>query len=150
MGRRPARCYRYCKNKPYPKSRFCRGVPDPKIRIFDLGRKKARVEDFPLCVHLVSDEYEQLSSEALEAGRICANKYMVKNCGKDQFHIRMRLHPFHVIRINKMLSCAGADSLRQTHAPLILKLFPTIYNKFTFFLMIISIYFSIFNYIHNM
>jgi ribosomal protein L16/L10AE len=39
-----------------------------------LGRKKARVEDFPLCVHLVSDEYEQLSSEALEAGRICANK----------------------------------------------------------------------------
>merc|ERR1712149_130700 len=26
MGRRPARCYRYCKNKPYPKSRFCRGV----------------------------------------------------------------------------------------------------------------------------
>ncbi|KAF7273195.1 hypothetical protein GWI33_014086 [Rhynchophorus ferrugineus] len=112
MGRRPARCYRYCKNKPYPKSRFCRGVPDPKIRIFDLGKKKATVDDFPLCVHLVSDEYEQLSSEALEAGRICANKYLVKNCGKDQFHIRMRLHPFHVIRINKMLSCAGADRLQ--------------------------------------
>ena len=104
--------YRYCKNKPYPKSRFCRGVPDPKIRIFDLGKKKARVDDFPLCVHLVSDEYEQLSSEALEAGRICANKYMVKSAGKDQFHIRMRLHPFHVIRINKMLSCAGADRLQ--------------------------------------
>lgn len=45
----------------------------------------------------------------MEAGRICANKYLVKHCGKDQFHIRMRLHPFHVIRINKMLSCAGAD-----------------------------------------
>ncbi|PBP15367.1 Protein component of the large (60S) ribosomal subunit, partial [Diplocarpon rosae] len=27
MARRPARCYRYCKNKPYPKSRFNRGVP---------------------------------------------------------------------------------------------------------------------------
>jgi len=24
MGRRPARCYRYCKNHAYPKSRFCR------------------------------------------------------------------------------------------------------------------------------
>lgn len=70
------------------------------------------MEDFPLCVHLVSDEYEQLSSEALEAGRICCNKYLVKFCGKDQFHIRMRLHPFHVIRINKMLSCAGADRLQ--------------------------------------
>merc|ERR1712083_90049 len=98
--------------KPYPKSRFCRGVPDPKIRIFDLGRKKADVREFPLCIHLVSNEYEQLSSEALEAGRICANKYLVKNCGKDQFHIRVRLHPFHVVRINKMLSCAGADRLQ--------------------------------------
>ena len=82
---------------------------DPKIRIFDLGRKKARVDDFPLCIHLISDEYEQLSSEALEAGRICANKYLVKHCGKDAFHLRVRLHPFHVNRINKMLSCAGAD-----------------------------------------
>jgi len=77
-----------------------------------LGRKKARVEEFPLCVHLVSDEYEQLSSEALEASRICANKYLVKFVGKDAFHIRMRVHPFHVIRINKMLSCAGADRLQ--------------------------------------
>ncbi|KAK2181644.1 hypothetical protein NP493_386g02000 [Ridgeia piscesae] len=112
MGRRPARCYRYCKNKPYPKSRFCRGVPDSKIRIFDLGRKKAGVDEFALCVHLVSDEYEQLSSEALEAGRICANKYLVKHCGKDAFHMRIRPHPFHICRINKMLSCAGADRLQ--------------------------------------
>ncbi|PAA46751.1 hypothetical protein BOX15_Mlig000426g1, partial [Macrostomum lignano] len=112
MGRRPARCYRYCKNKPYPKSRFCRGVPDPKIRIYDLGKKKARVDDFPQCVHMISDEYEQLSAEALEAARIAANKYLVKSCGKDSFHLRVRLHPFHVTRINKMLSCAGADRLQ--------------------------------------
>ncbi|GFQ94741.1 60S ribosomal protein L10 [Trichonephila clavata] len=112
MGRRPARCYRYCKNKPYPKSRFCRGVPDAKIRIFDLGRKKAKVDELPLCIHLVSNEFEQISSEALEAGRICANKYLVKMCGKDSFHLKVRLHPFHVIRINKMLSCAGADRLQ--------------------------------------
>ena len=36
----------------------------------------------------VSDELEQLSSEAMEAARICCNKYLVKSCGKDQFHIR--------------------------------------------------------------
>merc|ERR1712033_44355 len=69
------------------------------------------VDDFPKCVNLVSDEYEQLSSEALEAARICANKYMIKMAGKDAFHIRMRVHPFHIVRINKMLSCAGADRL---------------------------------------
>lgn len=91
------------KNKPYPKSRFNRGVPDPKIRIFDLGRKKASVDDFPACVHLVSNEIEQLSSEALEAARISANKYLVKTCGKEGFHLRVRAHPYHVIRINKMV-----------------------------------------------
>merc|ERR1712042_223058 len=112
MGRRPARCYRYCKNKPYPKSRYLRGVPDSKIRIFDLGKKKTAVDDFPKCVNLVSNEKEQLSSEALEAARICANKYMVKVAGKDAFHIRIRTHPFHINRINKMLSCAGADRLQ--------------------------------------
>lgn len=42
--------------------------------VFDLGRKRANVDEFPLCIHLVSNEYEQLSSEALEAARICANK----------------------------------------------------------------------------
>jgi len=112
MGRRPARCYRYCKNKPYPKSRYCRGVPDPKIRIFDLGRKKATVDEFPFCAHLISLEREQLSSEALEAGRICCNKYITKMGGKDNFHMRVRVHPFHVLRIHKMLSCAGADRLQ--------------------------------------
>lgn len=62
---------------------------------------------------MISDEYQQISSEALEAARICANKYIVKTSGKDSFHMRVRVHPFHVLRINKMLSCAGADRLQQ-------------------------------------
>merc|ERR1712080_307017 len=113
MGRRTSKCYRYQKNKPYIKSRYCRGVPDPKIRIYDLGRKKASVDDFPFAAHLTSDELEQVSSEALEACRIACNKYMTKSAGKDAFHLRVRVHPFHVLRINKMLSCAGADRLQQ-------------------------------------
>merc|ERR1712071_54838 len=98
--------------KPYPKSRFNRGVPDPKIRIFDLGRKRANVDEFPLCIHLVSNEYEQVTSEGLEAARITANKYLVKTAGKEGFHLRVRAHPYHVVRINKMLSCAGAVRLQ--------------------------------------
>ena len=112
MGRRPARCYRVCRGKPYPKSRYNRGVPDPKIRIYDIGRKKADVDAFPFVVHIVSDEVEQISSEALEASRIACNKYLTKHVGKDNFHLRCRIHPWHVLRINKMLSCAGADRLQ--------------------------------------
>ena len=112
MGRRPARCYRYCKNKPYIKSRYLRGVPESKIRIYDVGFKDADVMEFSHAVHLCSDEREQLSSNCLEAARICANKYLVKTCTKEGFHMRIRCHPFHVLRINKMLSCAGADRLQ--------------------------------------
>ena len=113
MGRRPSRCYRYQKNKPYPKSRFNRGVPDPKLRIYDVGKKKAKHDAFTSCVHLVCYEKEQITSEALEASRIACNKYMTTNVGRENFHMRIRVHPWHVVRINKMLSCAGADRLQQ-------------------------------------
>ncbi|KAG6514566.1 hypothetical protein ZIOFF_024934 [Zingiber officinale] len=73
MGRRPERCYRQIKNKPYPKSQYCRGVPDPKIRIYDVGMKKKGVDEFPFCVHL-SWEKENVSSEALEAARIASDR----------------------------------------------------------------------------
>jgi len=112
MGRRPARCYRYWGGKPFPKSRYNRGVPDSRIRIYDAGKKKADVDEFPYTVHMVSLEKEQISSEALEACRVAANKYLIKKCGKEGFHLRCRVHPYHVIRINKMLSCAGADRLQ--------------------------------------
>ena len=63
----------------------------------------------PRCRSLQPFNRLQLSSEALEAARIAANKALTKFCGKDGFHLRVRAHPFHVLRINKMLSCAGAD-----------------------------------------
>ncbi|XP_004414488.1 PREDICTED: 60S ribosomal protein L10-like [Odobenus rosmarus divergens] len=80
-------------------------------KVFDLGQKKAKVDEFSLCGSMVSDEYEHLSPEALEAAHTCAKMYMVKSCGKDGFPIRVQLHPFHGILIHKMLSCAGAHGL---------------------------------------
>merc|ERR1712194_377614 len=93
------------------KSRYCRGVPESKIKIYDVGAKKAPVDLFPFVCHLVCDEKQQISSEALEAARIAVNKHLTNTVGKDGYHIRVRVHPFHVIRANKMLSCAGADRL---------------------------------------
>ena len=112
MGRRPARCYRYIKGKAYPKSRYNRACPDPKLRFYDAGLKKAAFDHFPVCVHLVSDEREQITSEALEACRVAANKHLANKLTKDGFHFRVRKHPWHTLRINKMLSCAGADRLQ--------------------------------------
>ena len=112
MGRRPARCYRYIGNKPYPKSRFCRGVPDPRIQRYETGVRSAKSKDLPICTRLILLEHELVSAEALEAARVSSNRYMMKTMGKDGYHIRINLHPFHVLRINKMLSTAGADRLQ--------------------------------------
>lgn len=112
MGRRPFKCYRYIKGKAYPKSRYNRAVPDPKLRFYDGANKMANWEKFPVCVHMVSNEREQISSEALEACRVAFNKYLTTKITKDAFHFRLRPHPWHVLRINKMLSCAGADRLQ--------------------------------------
>ncbi|KRH94419.1 60s ribosomal protein L10 [Pseudoloma neurophilia] len=112
MGRRPWRCYRQQKIRGYIKSKYCRGVPDPRIRIHDAGNKKAGVMEFPKLVYIKSLEKEQISAEALETARISANKYMFTNAGKDSYHYRIMIHPYNVLRINKMLSCAGADRLQ--------------------------------------
>ncbi|EEA21226.1 60S ribosomal protein L10 family protein [Talaromyces marneffei ATCC 18224] len=40
--------------------------------------------------------------------RYCKNK----TAGKESFHLRIRVHPHHTIRINKMLNVAGADRLQ--------------------------------------
>merc|ERR1711948_60051 len=75
------------------------------------GKKRIPCEEFPAAAHMVCDENQQVSAESLEAARIATNKYMIQNAGKDFFHIRVRPHPFQVLRINKTLSCAGADRL---------------------------------------
>ena len=40
-------------------------------------------DEFPAAAHLVCDEDQQLTAEALEAARIAVNKYMATNAGKD-------------------------------------------------------------------
>lgn len=83
--------------------------------IFDLGLKKAKVDEFLHCGLMVSNAYEQLSSEALEAISICANKYMIKSCGKDGYLIRVRLHLSHVIRIKKRCPVQGLTGSRHVY-----------------------------------
>lgn len=66
----PARCYRFQKNKPFIKSRYCRGVPDPKIRIYEVGNKKASVDVFPMVCHLVRMHFSSVAQESDPSGTI--------------------------------------------------------------------------------
>ncbi len=55
-------------------------MPDPKIRIYESGKKRIPCDEFPSVIHMVSDEKQQISSEALEAARIAANKLEGEIC----------------------------------------------------------------------
>ncbi len=82
------------------------GVPGNKIALFDMGNLK---KDFPISLSLVAKEACQIRHNALEAARIFANRYLVQGVGRNNFYLKIRLYPHHVLRENKIATGAGAD-----------------------------------------
>lgn len=71
-------------------------------------------------------EKEQVSSEALEAARIAANKYMTKNAGKDTFHLRVRVRSsFSLCDPFPYQTIIFCCLFRGTSAQLVHRLYPT-------------------------
>ncbi len=115
MGLRPARCYRKPK-RPYTRTArkrvgkaLVKGVPDPRIRIFDMGNPK---RDYKYEVELVAGQSVQIRHNALEATRIFLNKKLDREIGKDNYWLKIRKYPHHVLRENALLTGAGADRLQ--------------------------------------
>ena len=110
MPRRPSRCYRYFGTPPYTRKEYIKGVPPPKIQIYDMG---ARNKKFPIYLTLISLEQGNITHNALEASRMAANRYLQKKLSSEGYHLRIRAHPHHVLRENKMMAFAGADRLQE-------------------------------------
>ncbi|MCW3142143.1 MAG: 50S ribosomal protein L16 [Methanophagales archaeon] len=106
MGKKPARKYTKITGHAYVRRSYMGGVPGSKIALFDMGNLS---KDFPVSLSLVAKEACQIRHNALEAARIFANRYLVKEVGRKNFHLKIRLYPHHVLRENKIASGAGAD-----------------------------------------
>lgn len=106
MGKKPARKYTKVTGHAYVRRRFMGGVPGSKIALFDMGNLS---KDFPISLSLIAKEACQIRHNALEAARIFANRYLVKEVGRNNFHLKIRPYPHHVLRENKIASGAGAD-----------------------------------------
>ncbi|MCL7414869.1 MAG: 50S ribosomal protein L16 [ANME-2 cluster archaeon] len=110
-GKRPAKTFRnYNSRRAYTRRKYMGGVPGNKIVHYDMGNLKG---EFPVKISLVADEACQVRDGALEAGRITANRLLVKMLGVQNFHMKLRVHPFQVIRENKQATGAGADRVSQ-------------------------------------
>jgi len=105
LARKPASMYRRIE-RPYTRRSYMGGVPGSKVVHYDMGNLQ---QEFPVKMSLIVMEPCQVRHTALEAARVAANRYLLKAIGRNDFHLKLRVYPHHVIRENKQATGAGAD-----------------------------------------
>lgn len=100
----------YVRKSKYRKHNFIRGVPGSKVVMFDVGNKK---RDFPCSVLIRAKQDVNLRHNAVESARIAATKHIEKAVSKENFHLKIRVVPHHVMRENPLATGAGADRFQE-------------------------------------
>jgi len=109
MGKRPGQCYRECDRPAFVRKKYIHRRPASRIVNFDMGNTSG---DFEIELSLIGLERCQIRHQALEAARVASNRDMTKNAGRMNYHLRIRVKPYHYLRENKMISGAGADRVQ--------------------------------------
>jgi large subunit ribosomal protein L10e len=110
MVRKPGKMYRNQSKRAYTRKEYMGGIPGSKIVAFDMGNLS---EEFPLEVNLCVEETCQIRHSALESARISINRKLLKDVGRMNFHLKLRVFPHHVLRENKQATGAGADRVSE-------------------------------------
>jgi large subunit ribosomal protein L10e len=108
MPMRPARAYRYFSGPAYARREYVKGVPGVRVTFFDMGNPNG---DFPVEMSLIAEEAGQIRHNALEAARVAANRLLEVKVGKENYHLKLRVYPHHVLRENPIAMGAGADRI---------------------------------------
>ncbi len=109
MGKRPGQCYRECDRPAFVRKKYIHRRPASRIVNFDMGNTTGK---FEVELSLIGLERCQIRHQALEAARVASNRDMTKNAGRANYHLRIRVKPYHYLRENKMISGAGADRVQ--------------------------------------
>jgi large subunit ribosomal protein L10e len=104
------RNYRSPSGQPYTRQKYIHGTPNPKVSKFNMGDNATH---FPIKVHLVSMEPVQIRHNALESGRVAANKVLFDKYGETGYRLQLVVYPHIILRENKMIATAGADRLQE-------------------------------------
>ena len=98
----------YTRISKYTKKNFVRGgYPNMKITKFDMGSAN---KTYDSTFQLVSDRAMNIRHNALESARMTSNRLLEKTIGTN-YHLRLKVYPFHVLRENPLASGAGADRM---------------------------------------
>ena len=104
------RNYRSASGQPYTRMKYIRGSPSPKVSKFNMGDNSTH---FPRRIHLESRATVQIRHNALESGRVAANKVLFDKYGETGYRLQLCVYPHIILRENKMIATAGADRLQE-------------------------------------
>ncbi len=104
------RNYRSPSGQAFTRMKYIHGSPNPKVSKFNMGDLSTH---FPRRVHLVSREAVQIRHNALESGRVAANKVLFDKYGETGYRLQLCVYPHIILRENKMIATAGADRLQE-------------------------------------
>jgi len=98
----------FTRRSKYSKKNFVKVYPSSKIQRFQTG-DAARKFRYRFFVNAKANV--QIRHNALEAARLTAVKILEKQLGKDNFFVKMRVFPHHILRENPLAAGAGADRM---------------------------------------
>jgi len=104
------RNYRSPSGQAFTRMKYIHGSPNPKVSEFNMADLSTH---FPRRVHLVSREAVQIRHNALESGRVGANKVLFDKYGETGYRLQLCVYPHIILRENKMIATAGADRLQE-------------------------------------
>ena len=96
----------YTRTSKFRKKAYIRGLPHCKVVRFDMGNVK---REYECTLHLIAKQSVQIRHEAIESARLTSHRLLDRKIGKQNFHLRIRIYPHHVLRENPLASGAGAD-----------------------------------------
>lgn len=115
MSLRPARIYRDKPGQPYTRmsqksenDNYISGAPAPKISIFETGQKTKEFPDENRIALTVEDDVA-IRGNALESARVAANSHLRKELGPENYHLKVKVYPHHVLRYHPLAGVAQAD-----------------------------------------
>ena len=98
----------YTRISKYTKKNYVRGgFPHMKVIKFDMGDPR---KEYDTIIKLNSKKAMNFRHNALESARMTSNRLLEKSIGKE-YHLRIKVYPFHVLRENPLASGAGADRM---------------------------------------
>ncbi|MEM0359952.1 MAG: 50S ribosomal protein L16 [Candidatus Diapherotrites archaeon] len=117
MGLRPGHCYSTLKDRAYTRTavtvhekNYIGTSPVVRIKQFNMGNP---AKNYSHILDLIAEEPAQIRDNAMESARMAVNRYLHNKAGKENYFMRIRVYPYHIMRENKQAQGAGADRVSQ-------------------------------------